>query len=553
MKKGNESRAFNIAEKTSISSCVDFVQEKLKQAGLDKKLLIRMMLLSEECAAMLMEHSNGKGQLRVRIRKSFGELAVELSASGEEFVPYEEAGETGGDTETEETQEVIRSILLKAYGEQFKYSHRNGENSFRLLTGQSGKKMLWMTMAGLAAGLIAGLILKLLPAAWGEFTSNYLFIPVKTVFMNALKIIIAPVVFFSIATCVSTFKNLAELGRIGAKVMGMYLITTILAVLLSAGVFSVLSPGESGMALTGNMVTQAVEVNTNVDTSVLKTIINIVPDNFLTPFTRSDTLQLIFLGLLTGFAVGTIGRFSDRLKDLLEALNSLFLNITTMITRFIPVAVFCSIALMLLQLDGASLLSVLGAGGTVILADFLMMTVYALLILCLGRRNPITFFRKIREGMLTSFSLCSSSAAMPTNMKICKEKLGIAQKIYSFSIPLGATVNMDGTCIILTIMGLFLAKIYGITMTGSMLFSLIITIILLSLGAPGVPGVSIVCLGIVLNQTGVPLDAISLVIPIMTFLDMFETMSNTTGDMAVTTIVANNEKLLDADIYKKVQ
>ena len=140
--------------------------------------------------------------------------------------------------------------------------------------------------------------------------------------------------------------------------------------------------------------------------------------------------------------------------------------------------------------------------GTVILTDFLMMAIYALLILCLGRRNPITFFRKIREGMLTSFSLCSSSAAMPTNMRICKEKLGIAQKIYSFSIPLGATVNMDGTCIILTIMGLFLAKIYGITMTGSMLFSLIITIILLSLGAPGVPGASIVCLGIVLNQTG---------------------------------------------------
>jgi len=544
----HESRVFNIAEETSISSCVDFVQEKLKQAGLDKKLLTRMMLLSEECAAMLREHSNGKGRLRVRVRKSLGELAVDLSASGEEFVPYDE---TDGNPDAEETEEAIRSILLKAYGEHFKYSHRNGENSFRLLTGHSGKKMLRMTMAGLVLGLLAGLILKLLPAAWGEFTSTYLFTPVKTVFMNALKIIIAPVVFFSIATCVSTFKNLAELGRIGAKVMGMYLVTTVLAVLLSAGVFNVLSPGESGMALTGSMVTQAVEVDTNVDTSVLKTIINIVPDNFLTPFTRSDTLQLIFLGLLTGFAVGTIGRFSDRLKDLLEALNSLFLNITTMITRFIPAAVFCSIAMMLLQLDGASLLSVLGAGGTVILADFLMMTVYALLILCVGRRNPVIFFRKIREGMLTSFSLCSSSAAMPTNMKICKEKLGIAQKIYSFSIPLGATVNMDGTCIILTIMGLFLAKIYGITMTGSMMFSLIVTIILLSLGAPGVPGVSIVCLGIVLNQTGVPLDAISLVIPIMTFLDMFETMSNTTGDMAVSTIVASNEKLLDADVYKK--
>lgn len=552
MKKIRESRTFNIAEETSISLCVDFVQEKLKQAGLDRKLLLKMMLLSEECAAMLRKHSDGKGQLRVRIRKSFGDLAVDLSASGEEFVPYEETGEIGEDTEAEETQDAIRSILMKAYGEQFRYSHRNGENSFRLLAGQSGKKTLWMTVAALALGLAAGLILKLLPAEWGEVSSTYLFNPVKTVFMNALKIIIAPVVFFSIATCISTFKNLAELGRIGAKVMGMYIITTILAVLLSSGVFNVLSPGETGMALTGSMATTAVEVNTNVDTSVLTTIVNIVPDNFLTPFTRSDTLQLIFLGVITGFAAGAIGRFSTRLKEMLEALNSLFLTITTMITRFIPVAVFCSFALMLIQMDSSSILSVLGAGGTVILTDFLMITLYALLILCLARLNPITFFRKIREGMLTSFSLCSSSAAMPTNMKICKEKLGIAPKIFSFSIPLGATVNMDGTCIILTIMGLFLAKIYGVAMTGSMLVSLVMTIVLLSLGAPGVPGVSIVCLGIVLNQIGVPLDAISLVIPIMTFLDMFETMSNTTGDMAVTTIVASNEKLMKADVYKKI-
>lgn len=551
MKMRREIRMFNLAEENCVSLCVDFVQEKLEQAGLDRKLRLKMMLLSEECAAMLREHSNGKGQLRVRIRKNFGDLAVDLFAHGEEFVPYEEAEETGVDAEAEATQEAIRSILLKAYGEQFKYSHRNGENSFRLLAGQSGKKTLRITMAALALGLLTGLILRLLPAVWGDFTSTYLLTPVKTMFMNALKIIIAPVVFFSIASCVSTFKNLAELGRIGAKVMGLYLITTLLAVLLSLGVFTLVSPGESGMALTGGLATQAVEVDTNVDTSLLSTIVKIVPDNLLTPFLRSDTLQLIFLGLITGLAVGTIGQFSNRLKDLLEALNSLFLNITMMITRFIPAAVFCSIALMLLQLDGSSILAVLGAGATEIGTIFLMLCIYALLILVLGRRNPVVFYKKIREGMLTSFTLCSSSAAMPTNMRICKEKLGIDPKVYSFSIPLGATVNMDGTCIILTTMGLFLARIYGISMSGSMLFSLMITIVLLSLGAPGVPGAAIVCLGIVLEQIGVPVEAISLVIPIMAFLDMFDTMNNTTGDMAVSTIVASREGLLDEEIYNK--
>ena len=551
MKKVRESRTFPITEESGIRSCVDFVQEKLKQAGLDRKLLVKIMLLTEECAAMLRQHSDGKGGLRVRIRKSFGDLAVDLSATGSEFVPYDEDSSLSGDAEDAEAQDAIRSILLKAYGDQFRYSHRGGVNSFRLLAGQSGRKTLWMTLTALALGIAAGLVLRFLPAGWGETCSTYLFNPVKTMFMSALKIIIAPVVFFSIATCISTFKNLAELGRIGAKVMGMYIVTTIIAVLLGVGVFNVISPGEAGMALTGSLVTESVNVNTNVDTSILSTIVNIVPDNFLTPFTRSDTLQLIFLAVLTGFAAGTIGRFSDKIRDMLEALNSLFLTITTMITRLIPVAVFCSIALMLLQLDSGSILAVLGAGGTVILTDFLMMTAYALLILILGRLNPLSFFRKSREGMLTSFSLCSSSAAMPTNMKICKDRLGIAPKICNFSIPLGTTVNMDGTCIILTVMGLFLAKAYGITVSGSMLLSMVMTIILLSLGAPGVPGVAIVCLGIVLNQVGVPLDALSLVIPIMTFLDMFETMNNTTGDMAVTTVVARNEKLLDVERYNR--
>ena len=552
MKRIWENRKFDLREETSIALCVDFVEEKLKQAGLNTKLLIKTMLLTEECASMLRKHSKGRGELRVRIRKRLGDLSVSLSASGEKFDPYVEEIQVSGDIEEEDAQDAIRSILLKAYGEQFKYSHRYGENNFRLLAGQSGKKTLWVTLIALLSGLGAGLLLKCLPSQWGEFSNTYFLDPVKTMFMNALKIIIAPVVFFSIATCISTFKNLAELGRIGAKVMAMYLCTTVFAVFLGIGVFHVISPGRTGMAFSGGM-TEAVGINTNVDTSVLSTIVNIVPDNFFRPFAESNTLQLIFLGAIVGFAVGMMGKFSDWMRESLEALNSLFLTVTMIITKVIPLAVFCSMAQMLLQLDSGSILSVLGVGGTTILALFLMLIVYGLLVFVLGRRNPITFFRKIREGMLTSFSLSSSSAAMPTNLRICKEKLGISPKIYSFSIPLGATLNMDGSCICLAIMGLFLAKVFGVTITESMLVSLIITIVLLSLGTPGVPGAGTVCLGVVLNQIGVPLSALSVVIPILTFLDMFVTMSNTTGDMAVTTIVASSEKLLDVETYNRIE
>jgi len=205
---------------------------------------------------------------------------------------------------------------------------------------------------------------------------------------------------------------------------------------------------------------------------------------------------------------------------------------------------------MVRTLGGSSFLSVLGMMGTVIFAIFCMLAVYGILILVLGRLNPVTFYKKNREGMLTSFTLSSSAAAMPVNMRTCTDKLGISPKVCSFSIPLGATVNMDGACMMMVICSLFLAKAYAIPVSGSAMASLAVTIILLSLGCPGVPGAGLICLGIVLDTIGVPVGGLGLVMGVYSFLDMFTTMSNTTGDVAAAVIVARNEGLLDLETYR---
>ena len=178
-----------------------------------------------------------------------------------------------------------------------------------------------------------------------------------------------------------------------------------------------------------------------------------------------------------------------------------------------------------------------------------MMCIYGLLILIIGRLNPFKFFKNDKEGIFTSLTLSSSSAAMPTNMRICTEKLGVSPKVANFSIPLGATINMDGVCIYLTVIGLFLAKAYGITIDLPSLISLTFTIIMLSLGAPGVPGCAFICLGVVAESLNIPIEALSLIIAINPILDMTDTMSNTTGDMATTVIVARKEGLLDLEKY----
>ncbi len=369
--------------------------------------------------------------------------------------------------------------------------------------------------------------------------------------MNSLKIIVAPVVFFSIVTCMSQFNSIRELGHLGAKVMGMYLLTTVIAVDLGIGMSLLIQPGEWGFALSGGAQTAAVAADAGAEASILNTVVNIVPSNFLSPFLQSDTLQVIFLALLCGVAVGLIGEYTKVLRELFEAFNSLFLTITTMISRFIPAAVFCSVALLVIDLGGSSLFSVVGAGMTHILATLCMLVVYGLLVLLLARLNPLTFYRKNREGMLTSFTLCSSSAAMPTNLKTCTEKLGISPKVCNFSIPLGATVNMDGSSIYLAVAGLFLARAYGISVVPASLVSLAVTIVLLSLGAPGVPGSGLICLSVVLSALGVPIEAVGLVIAIDPILDMFITMSNTTGDVTTALIVAKSENLLDMEVYRK--
>lgn len=545
----NKKAAFPVKDADCIGKCVDFIGSSLREAGTESKLAVRIQLLCEEMIASLLDNSSGRGDVRINIKKMLGDTGITISAKGQEFELFGKEGKLSGDLDDDEAEDLIRSIILRSYGEDLKYSHKNGINSVRILAGQAKQSSVRRTLIALGLGILFGLLLKFgLPEEAGAVVCTYLLDPCSTMFMNALKIVIAPVVFFSIVTCISGFGDLSELGRIGIRAMGMYLLTTVIAVLMSFGVTWFLSPGETGAAI-GMSSSQAVDINTDVDTSLLHTIVNIVPSNFLKPFLESDTLQLIFLAVIVGIAVGKIGKYTPVLSEFFEACNSLFLTLTTLIAKFIPVAVFCSVALMLVNLGGSSFISLLSYFFTNVAAVFIMMAIYGLLVLLIGRHNPVTFFRKNREGMLTSFTLCSSNAAIPVNIRTCSEKLGISPKVCNFSIPLGATINMDGTCIGLVVSGMYLAKMYGVTITPSMIAPLVLTIVLLSLGCPGVPGAGLVCLGIILMQMGVPVGAMGLVIAIDPVLDMFDTMSNTTGDVACALITASREGLVDDEIY----
>ena len=548
-------KTFDLNSKDYMSECTKYVENELKKKRVDKKLILKAVLLSEEALIKLAKYSSGDEHIIVRINRFLGKTVVELKAAGETI---EELGDgtnivyAAQCLENEEEEVDTGLLILKAHDNMVKYSHSEGMNLIRIRLEKGGRRSMYLTLIALAASILIGLLFRaLVPEAATHIVNNYVFYPIRTMFINALKIVVGPVVFFSIVTCISQFTNLSELGKIGARVIGLYLFTTVMAVASGFGTFYLINPGEWGGALTGGANIAEVSINTDVDTSILSTIINIVPSNLLAPFVQSDTLQIIFLAILLGVAVGMIGSYAKVIRDLFDACNELFLTVTTMIAKLIPLAVFSSMFILITETGIESMMSMFGMAGTVIFALFCMMVVYSILILVIARINPLIFLKKNAPGMLNAFSLSSSNAAMPMNMQICTDKLGISPKVCNFSIPLGATINMDGASAYLAVATLFLAKMYGVSIPDSAMVSIIISIVMLSLGAPGVPGSSLVCLGVILNSVGVPIEALGLVMGVDSLIDMFRTVSNTTGDMAVTLIVAKHENLLDMKKYKE--
>lgn len=534
-----------IASMTELQSGIDYIKDNLK--GIDSKEKIKMMLLAEEIMVKMFEVSeNG---IEITVKKLFGKYTVKLVSKGERFDI--EKTDLGVAIDTDdmsiETENVIRGMLFNSFGDRLKYKHTGGINTVLISQEKKNVNTVLLTLAALAAAVIVGSVLRnFAPSNISEMLNKYVFSAFQTMFLNALKMIVAPVVFFSLVSCVSQFGSISEIGKIGIKIMALYMLTTVIAIFIGFGIYNVFKPGTPDMMPD----TAGVEVNiASADISLRDTIVNIVPSNFVKPFIDADMLQIIFIALLCGAAVGAIGEYSKILKDLFEACNLLFLTITKSIAKFIPLAVFCSITSLVIKTGPETLMSLFGMIAVFVGGLACMILVYMLLILVVGRLNPLVFIKKYAPNMLMAFSLGSSNAVMPDNMRCCDEKLGISPKVYSFSIPLGATVNMDGSSIYLMVAGLFLAKIYGIDMTWALLAKMMFSVFVLSMGAPGVPGSGLVCLSVLIIPLGIPVEALSLVMGIDSIMGMFRAMSNVTGDMAVTLAVAKTENAVDKNVY----
>ena len=534
------------AQINNIPEAVSLTQDYLKSLKLKNDAVLSALFSLEDVLSSLINHSSPSEDLSIKIFSYFGNISVRILCKGTAFGIDELQNQYVFADLDEDEENVIQELIAKVLGDNISINHKNGINHVQINVKKSPYRQLINTLFALIGGIVFGLLLKsVLSDEINLMLVNSLFSPVYTMFLNALKMIVGPLVLFSIASSISEFDNLRSLGKIAGKVMLMYVFTSLLAIITGRIAYFIAPIGNSELM---NMVSQnAAAVTPSVSVSLKNTIMNIIPNNIISPFLNGDMLQIIFMAVLLG--VGTSLFHNEKLNEAVKIINGLMSKITAVIISFMPIAVLCSMTKMIVTIDMSNIMSVFAWVPVCYLGHFMMIAVYMLLMVVLTGLNPLKFLKKFSGVMLTGFSTASSNATMPSSMKACDEKLGIASRIYSFSIPLGATINMDGSCVTLIITAFYMARIFGVEINGSELFTIFMMIMVLSMGAPGVPGGNLICISILLPCIGIPSDAIGIIMGVYSLVGMSQTMTNVTGDAIVTTIIASSEKAVDLDIY----
>ncbi len=384
-------------------------------------------------------------------------------------------------------------------------------------------------------GIISGLIFIKLNAV--EF-ATYFLQPIGTIFLNLLKFVVVPIVLTSIIDGIVSLKDIKKVGTIGLSTIIYYSITTAFAVAVGL-LFANLFKGSFKL-----LQTSGLSFDPGKATSIMETLVQLFPKNVLGPLVEANMLQTIVISLFIGFGIIIAGEKGDALAKLNHSVEEVFMIIMNMIIKTSPIAVFCLIT-PVIATNGAN---VIGSLFMVIVTAYIayivhMAVVYSFTVKTLGNTNPLTFFKAIMPAMLFGFSSASSVGTLPINSECLEENLGIRKDIVSFVLPLGATINMDGTAIYQGVCSVFIAACYGITLTPSQLLTIVVTATLASIGTAGTPGSGMIMLAMVLQSVGLPVEGIALVAGIDRIFDMGRTVVNITGDASCTVIVNHRENL----------
>ncbi len=405
-------------------------------------------------------------------------------------------------------------------------------------------------LLGLVLGLITGVLINTFLAGNAfvdTWLTNGVFHMVGKMFVNALKMLVVPLVTFSLICGVCGIGDIKALGRIGTKSFGLYVLTTAIAISTAILLATIIGPGKGFKMDT----VETKDVVAKEAPPVTQVFIDIIPSNPIKAFAEGEMLSIIFYAIMFGVSILLVGARARPIVDAAEMLNEVAMKMVTLVMSIAHIGVFCLIAKTFAQQGIGLLLPMASYFFTVVgaLAIHLFVTLLALLFV-FTRLSPMTFMKKMRNAQAFAFSTASSSATLPITLRSVSERLGVNNSVASFTVPLGATINMDGTAIMQGVATVFIANVYGIELGLGGYLTVIGMSVLASIGTAGVPGVGLIMLAMVLNQVGLPLEGIGIIMGVDRLLDMCRTAVNITGDAMVSTVVAKGENKIDYDVYR---
>ena len=379
----------------------------------------------------------------------------------------------------------------------------------------------------IAAGLLLG--------SNAAFANAYIK-PFGTIFLNLLKFIVCPIVLFSILCGMISMKDIRKVGSIGLKTVGYYLLTTAVAIVIGL-IMGQLFQGAFPALETTDLVYEAKEA-----TPFMQVLVDIFPSNFIAPLVNANMLQIIVIAILLGFGIILVGEKADGVRILIEQLNEVFMKVMELILKLSPIGVFCLLTPVVAE-NGAK---IVGSLAMVLLCAYISYVLHAIIVYSaavrtMGGMSPLKFFKGMAPAMIFAFSSASSVGTLPLTLE-CSEKLGADKEVSAFVLPLGATINMDGTAIYQGVCAIFIASCFGIELTLAQMATIVITATLASIGTAGVPGAGMVMLAMVLTSVGLPVEGIALVAGVDRIFDMGRTVLNITGDASCAVIVSNLER-----------
>jgi len=367
---------------------------------------------------------------------------------------------------------------------------------------------------------------------------------IGTIFIASLKLLVVPLVFVSLVCGCSELGGNSRMGGMALRTLILYMLSTAIAISLALMMANLINPGTDM-----NMSSEAV-FNPTSQPSLKEVLINIFPTNPIQAMAEGNMLQIIVFSILMGIAVSRCGEAGKRVAEVFSNFNEVIMKMVVILMHLAPYGIFCMLAKLFASLGFSAIADLAWYFFTVVLVLLLHgLGVYSILLSLLARLSPLAFFSNIRPAMLFAFSTSSSSATLPVTLNVAKKRLGVDNSVASFTLPLGATINMDGTAIMQGVATVFIAQAFNVDIGLTGYLMVILTATLASVGTAGVPGVGLITLAMVLQQVGLPVEGIALILGVDRLLDMMRTAVNVAGDSMVTTVIASHEKRLDRDLF----